>query len=81
MRKRISLAACGGLAAVTIGVFGAAASASASTTSPVVGYTYINDNTAGANTIAGFDRHADGCRRHAAADGEADAFPHVLLLG
>jgi hypothetical protein len=60
MRKRISLAACSGLAAVTIGVFGAAASAGASTTSPVVGYTYVNDNTAGANTIAGFDRHADG---------------------
>jgi 6-phosphogluconolactonase len=60
MRKRISLAACGGLAAATIGVFGAAGSASASTTSPVVGYTYVNDNTAGANTIAGFDRHADG---------------------
>jgi 6-phosphogluconolactonase len=60
MRKRISLAACGGLAAATIGVFGAAGSANAVTTSPVVGYTYINDNTAGANTIAGFDRHADG---------------------
>ena len=28
--------------------------------SPVVGYTYVNDNTAAANTIAGFDRHADG---------------------
>ena len=25
-----------------------------------VGYTYVNDNTAGANTIAGFQRHADG---------------------
>ena len=63
MRKRICLAACGGLAAATIGAFGAfgaAASASASTASPVVGYTYINDNTATANTIAGFDRHADG---------------------
>ena len=60
MRKRICLAACGGLAAAAIGVFGAAASASASTASPVVGYTYINDNTATANTIAGFDRHADG---------------------
>ena len=60
MRKRICLAACGGLAAAAIGVFGAAASASASTASPVVGYTYVNDNTAGANTIAGFDRHADG---------------------
>jgi len=59
MRKRICLAACGALAAA-IGVFGAAASASASTASPVVGYTYVNDNTATANTIAGFDRHADG---------------------
>ena len=32
----------------------------ASPTSPVVGHTYVNDNAAGANTIAGFDRHADG---------------------
>ncbi len=27
---------------------------------PVVGHLYVNDNTAPANTIAGFDRHADG---------------------
>jgi 6-phosphogluconolactonase len=61
MRKRTCLAAAGGsLLAATIGVFGAAASASASTASPVVGYTYLNGNTATANTIAGFDRHADG---------------------
>jgi dipeptidyl aminopeptidase/acylaminoacyl peptidase len=26
----------------------------------VVGQVYINDNTAGVNTVAGFDRHADG---------------------
>ena len=26
----------------------------------VVGHIYVNDNTAGTNTIAGFDRHADG---------------------
>jgi 6-phosphogluconolactonase len=26
----------------------------------VVGHVYVNDNTAGANTIAAFDRHADG---------------------
>jgi 6-phosphogluconolactonase len=26
----------------------------------VVGHAYVNDNTAGENTIAGFDRHADG---------------------
>jgi 6-phosphogluconolactonase (cycloisomerase 2 family) len=38
----------------------AAASAAASQTSPVVGHLYVNDNTAGANTVAGFDRHADG---------------------
>ncbi len=61
MHKRTCLAAAGGsLLAATISLFGAAASASASTTSPVVGYTYVNDNTATANTIAGFDRHADG---------------------
>jgi hypothetical protein len=28
--------------------------------SPVVGHVYVNDNTPGVNTIAGFDRHADG---------------------
>ena len=27
---------------------------------PVVGHVYVNDNTAGANTIGAFDRHADG---------------------
>ena len=61
MRKRTCLAAAGGsLLAATIGLFGAAASASASTASPVVGYTYVNGNTATANTIDGFARHADG---------------------
>lgn len=28
--------------------------------SPIVGHVYVDDNTAGTNTIAGFDRHADG---------------------
>jgi 6-phosphogluconolactonase len=60
MRKRVCLAAGGSLLAATISLFGAAASASANTTSAVVGYTYVNDNTATANTVAGFDRHADG---------------------
>jgi 6-phosphogluconolactonase len=32
----------------------------ASATSPVVGHVYVNDNTAGTNTIGGFDQHADG---------------------
>jgi 6-phosphogluconolactonase len=60
MRTRVCLVAGGSLLAATISLAGAAASAGASTISPVVGYTYVNDNTAPANTIAGFDRHADG---------------------
>ncbi len=58
MRPRTFLAAGGSLLVATIGLFSTATSASA--TSPVVGYTYLDDNTATANTIAGFDRHADG---------------------
>ena len=38
----------------------ASASASPGHGSPVVGHVYLDDNTAGGNTIAGFDRHADG---------------------
>ena len=38
----------------------AAGSASAAPASRVVGQVYVNDNPAGANTVAGFDRHADG---------------------
>src|SRR5207237_208555 len=38
----------------------AVASGSASAASDVVGHLYVNDNTAGTNTIAAFDRHADG---------------------
>jgi hypothetical protein len=32
----------------------------ASAASGVVGHVYVNDNTGGVNSIAGFDRHADG---------------------
>jgi 6-phosphogluconolactonase len=52
--------------AVVLGIAAAAAlavpaSALASVgTSPVVGHVYVNDNTKGTNTIAAFDRHADG---------------------
>jgi 6-phosphogluconolactonase len=52
---------------ILLGIAAAAAtvavptSASASTNaSPVVGYTYVNGNTATVNTIDGFARHADG---------------------
>jgi hypothetical protein len=51
--------------AVTAGVLALTAAAAfipaaAAGKSDVVGHLYVNDNTAGVNTIAGFDRHADG---------------------
>jgi 6-phosphogluconolactonase len=49
------------LAAATAAVMAAPASASALTqVSSVTGHVYVNDNTAGTNTIGAFDRHADG---------------------
>jgi 6-phosphogluconolactonase len=60
MGKRRWLAAGGSVLAATIGLLGTSAAASAGTVSPVVGYTYIDGNTAPANTIDGFARHADG---------------------
>src|SRR4051812_11338921 len=61
MRKRLCLAACGALLATGATLLAATAPAGASTSGGrVVGHTYVNDNTAGANTVAGFDRHADG---------------------
>ena len=38
----------------------AAGGASAASASNVVGQLYVNENTVGVNTVAGFDRHADG---------------------
>ena len=43
-----------------LAAFAAAAGPASATPSPVVGQVYVNDNTAVANTVAGFDRHADG---------------------
>ena len=49
------------LAAATALAAAVPAAASASTdASPVVGHVYVDDNTAGTNTIGAFDRHADG---------------------
>jgi 6-phosphogluconolactonase (cycloisomerase 2 family) len=50
-------AAIVGIVAGVTAVLPATASAS---TSPVVGHVYLNDNTTGTNTIAGFEQHADG---------------------
>lgn len=59
MRKRIYLAVCGTALAAGASLL-AAGPASAATPSRVVGHTYVNDNAAGINTVAAYDRHADG---------------------
>ena len=59
MRLLTRIATIGTLVAVGVGG-PAVASAGASTPSRVVGHVYVNDNTAGVNTIAAFDRHRDG---------------------
>ena len=50
--------------ALTVGLLVLAAAGAmagrAAARSDVVGHLYVNDNTAGTNTIAAFDRHADG---------------------
>ena len=50
------------LAVIAVLATAAAVSAgrAAAAASDVVGHLYVNDNTGGVNTIAGFDRHADG---------------------
>ncbi|MCW2540098.1 MAG: hypothetical protein JWN95_1823 [Frankiales bacterium] len=60
MRERACLAAVASLLAVGASLLVSTGTAGANTISPVVGHTYVNDNVAGANTIAGFDRHANG---------------------
>jgi len=55
LRLVLRLAAGFGLAALASGL-----ALSASAASDVRGHVYVNDNTAGTNSIAGFDRHADG---------------------
>jgi 6-phosphogluconolactonase len=47
-------------AAAAIFAASGAAASSGSDASPVVGHVYVNDNTTGVNTVAGFDRLADG---------------------
>ena len=54
--RKLGLALVLALAAASLVVAAGGASAS----SDVVGWVYVNDNTTGVNTVAGFDRHADG---------------------
>jgi hypothetical protein len=73
MRKNTNMAARLALGVATLGgagILGTLVSGPASAAgvtaniptgfSPVVGHVYLDDNTAGANTIGAFDRHADG---------------------
>jgi 6-phosphogluconolactonase (cycloisomerase 2 family) len=57
---RFSIRTWTGGALLGIAVAVVAAAPAAASTSAVVGHVYVNDNTIGTNTIAGFDRHADG---------------------
>jgi hypothetical protein len=45
---------------IVAGITAAVPGTASASTSPVVGHVYLNDNTKGTNTVAGFDRHADG---------------------
>jgi 6-phosphogluconolactonase len=58
-RGRASLVIAAAAAAAAAVAIPAAAAASTGS-SPVAGHVYVNDNTAGTNTIGAFDRHADG---------------------
>ena len=56
-----TLSGVGLLGAIGAGTAGAAAApAFGPGASPVIGHVYLDDNTAGTNTISGFDRHLDG---------------------
>ena len=55
MRILLRLLGAGGLATLLSGL-----AISTPAASDVTGHVYVNDNTAGVNTIAGFDRHLDG---------------------
>src|SRR5579864_751795 len=59
MRLTKRLAASIGVFALVLGSSSAAASERPDG-ADVVGHVYVNDNTAPANTVAGFDRHSDG---------------------
>src|SRR5580704_6139504 len=65
VRLALGVATLGGvglLGALGAGAANAApiASASADNFSPVIGHVYLDDNTAGTNSVSGFDRHVDG---------------------
>jgi 6-phosphogluconolactonase len=58
MRTTTRIALAAGL--FVLAAAGASAAAGKTAASAIIGHLYVNDNTAGTNTIAAFDRHADG---------------------
>jgi DNA-binding beta-propeller fold protein YncE len=61
MRKvRLPLLLAAGAVAAVAAAGGSAAAPGGAHQSGVVGHVYVDDNTAPVNTVAGFDRHADG---------------------
>ncbi|MET3808725.1 hypothetical protein ABIB25_005755 [Nakamurella sp. UYEF19] len=60
MRIRLGLAYAAVVAAGLSVLGGTAAASTPHSSSSVVGHAYVNDNAVGTNTIAVFDRHADG---------------------
>jgi 6-phosphogluconolactonase (cycloisomerase 2 family) len=59
MRLLARLARGAGLASLVAAAFVAVPTIAGATT-PVIGHVYVNDNTAGTNTIGAFDQHSDG---------------------
>ena len=60
MRKHLGLAALGAVLVAALSLVGGTATAGPPPASVIVGHAYVNDNAAGSNTVAAFDRHADG---------------------
>ena len=66
MLQRTRIAAGTSVVAAAIGLTSLLSAVTATATparlsgSPVVGHSYVDDNTTGANTVAAFDRHSDG---------------------
>src|SRR5436190_23647271 len=60
VNMRSFLARWGGFASLVVAAVFLTQGPAAASSSPVVGHAYVNDNTAAGNTIAVFDRHANG---------------------
>jgi 6-phosphogluconolactonase (cycloisomerase 2 family) len=58
--RMLARLAVGPLALAAAAAVGTATASANTGPSKVVGHVYVNDNTTGTNTVAGFDRHADG---------------------